>query len=192
MCSSWDELDEYLQLVSLVAYEVERIKKAHFQLINLVQMFNEHLDLVNIAPAFFSEALDALEYKVIVGTVRLYNKGSASLMKLLCKAENRRPLNSNLHKFVLERKKRLEEIDILINPLETARDHYLAHLDQRAFDGVDPEINFWNSELNENIVALLDFAKSTLSGIFTHCGKSLPPEFPLYCDLQKLIDKMKI
>ena len=88
MTTAWDDLDNYLKIVSLVAYEIESIIRAHFQLGQLKEALDNNLEVMNIGASFFYEAYNALEYKVYVGTIKIFDKfGSANLNALLNQAE---------------------------------------------------------------------------------------------------------
>ena len=186
--TEWDTLDEYLKLVSLIAYEVESVKRANFQYKNFIDSVKENIDIMNISPSFFGEIISSLEYKVIIGFLKIFDhSGSASLPKLLNQAEQQKNKNNILHKFILEAKQQLETINSFVDKLRPTRDKILAHLDKKAFKEDNEEVPpIERSDLDE-IDKWLDTAYNMLCKIFELENEDPPPRMPLIDDFPRLV-----
>lgn len=189
----WEENDDYSKTISLVAYEVESIKKAYFTLGKLKEEFYRNLEEINICPSFFSEALDGLRYKVVVGTAKLLDKSSGNFISMLNKGEQERKSDVDLHKNIIYVKKKLAQFDDIRKKVNTSRDHYFAHLDRISFNEEIPDnmIDLFNENEYKKLGELLDFLWDTLNYIFKHCSGDKLPELVLLDDLPKLIEKLK-
>lgn len=190
--TEWDNLDEYLKLVSLIAYEVESIKRANFQYKNFIDSAKENIDIMNISPSFFSEVISSFEYKVIVGFLKIFDlSGSASLPKLLNQCEQQKKKNSTLHKFILNAKQQLELINSFVEKLRPTRDMMLAHLDKKAFKEDGEEVpSIERFDLDE-IDKWLDTAYNMLCKIFELENEDPPPQMPLIDDFPKLVSNIR-
>ena len=182
----WDELDDFQQLCSLTEFEVERIKRIYSQLVYLRGCFEQHLDFINVAPAFFCEVMDALECRVVVGTTRFFdtpnNSKSLSLQGILDKARKKYLDNKRLQDFVEKSLANLH--DVQITDIKTLRDKYYAHLDEAAFSNMGTTL-----DLSE-ILSLLNVAEDILRGLFDCFDLLLPPPTQQINDLEKLIKRL--
>ena len=190
--TEWDNLDEYLKVVSLIAYEVESVKKANFQYKNFLDSAKENINIMNISPNFFSEVISSFRYKVIVGFLKIFDhSGSASLPSLLNQAEQQKKKNSLLHSFVLGAKQQLESSNSFTDKLRPSRDKVLAHLDKRAFKEDNEEVPPIERTDLDTIDKWLDIAYEILNKIFELENETPPPQMPLIDDFPRLVNIIK-
>ena len=187
---AWNEFDKFTKNGSLVVYEIQRTQNALKLYQSLSDHFETDLDLINIAPSFFTETLWALEYKIIVGTTRFFydsrDKGSLCLKQLLTKAKRKYPQNASLQEYADARLLELSVLDA--EDLKTLRDKYYAHLDEQAFSEHKNILSDFDAKA---ISDLLEYADKTLRGLFDLADVYLPAPMPFHDDLDKLFAKLK-
>lgn len=187
----WDDYDIYQKHVTMVAYEVETIIECckHYKsLINEID--NNGLDVVNIAPSFFSEIISSLEYKIIVGTRKIFDDiGSGNFKKLL----NSRSLNEKYYNKLKDIfKQSLEELkkyDDIMEMIKNDRNKYYGHLERNFFAGIITNKIFEKQNFNK-LNKLLDWAWHILSKIMQMCDAFIP-EKVYNIDVNKLFAKLK-
>ena len=186
---AWDDFDRFTKNGSLVVYEIQQISNALAQYKSLYSHFQTELDLINIAPCFFIESFRALEYKVIVGTMRFYdnknNSGSLSLKRILEKAKRKYPKNQKLQSYVDEKLCELQSLNT--GDIRKLRNKYYAHLDELAFSENKCLPDFDTKEIE----ALLDKAEQILYELFDIVDVAFPPKMPFVDDLGKLFSKIQ-
>ena len=84
MVDCWDNYDVYQKHLTMVACEIESIIECckHYKgLINEID--NNGLDVINIAPSFFSEIINSFKYKIIVASRKIFDDSSSGNFKKL-------------------------------------------------------------------------------------------------------------
>ena len=84
MVDCWDNYDIYQKHLTMVAYEIESIIECCKQYKGLInEIDNNGLDVINIAPSFFSEIINSFQYKIIVASRKMFDDSSSGNFKKL-------------------------------------------------------------------------------------------------------------
>lgn len=184
---SWDEMDDFLRTVSLVHWQTEDTLKCYYQLKNTFSCFDKDLDKINLAPSFFSTAVEAMRYQIIVGTAKLFDySGTAGIPRILNQGEQNPTYRDSLKCFITKRQTEYKQFEREIRLLRIERDQFYAHLDKRFLLNGGQEATFLWDDFEKMLIWALD----TLSEILQICGVYVP-SIPITLDLQNLLDKIQ-
>lgn len=191
MVDCWDNYDIYQKHLTMVAYEIESIIECckHYKsLINEIE--NNGLDVINIAPSFFSEIINSFKYKIIVATRKIFDDSSSGNFKKLL---NSKKLNNqyygkieNICKLSL---KELKNYDDILQIIKDDRNKYYGHLQINFFAGIISDEIFDEQNFNK-LNQLLNWAWNVLHQIMQMCNASIPSKF-YNIDVNKLFEKLK-
>ncbi|MES5896739.1 hypothetical protein [Bacillus cereus group sp. RP43] len=200
--SGYDK-EKIKQLINRFMFEIINVR-SKFQLWKHIQKHrNEHLDELNIAPAFFTLTLHSVFNDVIITLAKLYEHGkqTANLNKLINIADANRALFDYkehaidplmiTNKEIENHKKIIEEKEESLNNLFMWRDKVYAHNDMKYFFDKeqlpkDAELTMQHiEELIEKAWEIVNFYSLALE------GKAWHPDSPDTLDIEKVFSILK-
>lgn len=188
----WDKLDDFQKNISAIAYETENILVCCYHLEDLYRFIDTSLDFINsTSPAFFSEVINAFKYKIIVGTMKLYDKRSSFNFNTLINLDSKKAIKINIKNFQVlqpicqQAFYEIKKYDCIIDKLRSERNQYFAHLEKNFFD-YNGELNLFDSGILDSLKQLLNWTWETLRLIMNTCGADFPEKMPVILDVSKL------
>ena len=188
----WDKLDDFQKNVSAIAYEIEQILDCCYHLEYLYRFMNASLDFINsTSPAFFSEVIDAFKYKIIVGSMKIYDKRSSFNFNKLISLDEKKADKLNINNFEVlkpvcqQASNEIKQYNHIISKLKSERNQCLAHLEKNFFNYNDG-LNLYDSIILNKLKQLLNWTLKTLKLIVNLCGADFPNKMPVILDVSKL------
>lgn len=188
----WDKLDDFQKSISAIAYETENILACCYHLEDLYNFFDTSLDFINsTSPAFFSEVINAFKYKIIVGTMKLYDRRSSFNFNTLINLDYKKAIKINIKNFqvlkpILDHtSSEIKKYDYIIDELRSERNQYFAHLEKNFFD-YNGELNLFDSGILNSLKELLNWTWETLKLIMNIDRADFPEKMPVILDISKL------
>ena len=191
MVDSWDNYDIYQKHLTMVAYEIECVIECskHYQGL-IKEIENDGLDIVNIAPSFFSEIINSFKYKIVVASRKLFDDTGRGNFKSLL---NSKTLNNKyygkIRKICELSLKNLETYDDILQMIRIDRNKYYGHLEMNFFAGIISD-EIFDEQNFKKLNQLLEWAWSVVCQIMKMCNASIPSKV-YNIDVNKLFIKLK-
>lgn len=191
MIDYWDNYDIHQKHLTMVAYEIESVIECckHYKgLINEIE--NNGLDVINLAPSFFSEIINSFKYKIIVASRKLFDeRSSGNFIKLLNSKELNNKYYSKIKNVCKHSLKELKSYDDILKIIKNDRNKYYGHLELNFFDGKISDEIFDEQNFNK-LIQLLEWAWNVVCQIMKMCNASIPTKI-YNIDVYNLFRKLK-
>ena len=191
MVDCWDNYDIYQKHLTMVAYEIESIIECCKQYKGLInEIDNNGLDVINIAPSFFSEIINSFKYKIIVASRKIFDDSSSgNFKKLLTSIKLNKQYYAKIENICKPSLKELKTYDDILQIIRNDRNKYYGHLQMNFFAGIVSDAIFDEHNFNK-LNQLLEWAWNVVCQIMQICNASIPSRF-YNIDVNKLFCKLK-
>lgn len=210
--------EELKKIIEAYLFRIVHVNDKYRLYRYLIERENDRLDELNMAPAFFTIVMEALQQSFMIEIFKLFDSNSKTgLVKLLniCMNSNKQfpvernnifheinldtgetidtlydNIKINAKKDIKELELKLKEKEEIINNLRGQRDKYYAHLDKEYFVKKD-NISKKFPFLFYDMEELIDFAEEICNTLLIDlCGQSIYYNSTNYNDIKNILDTL--